>query len=437
MRLTTKMLVSDSVLGETQKQESLDLRFLNIVIVNDFAHVNGGAAKVAIGSAVGLAERGHTVTFLSAVRPVAPELDKPRLRVQLTDQYDIKGDPNRFRAATQGLWNHKAMAAIRDAVQEFDPEKTIIHIHGWSKALSSSVARQVGHQRFPIVLTLHDYFYACPNGGFFNFQTNKICELRALSAACVRENCDRDGYSQKLWRTVRQVIQNRYGFADAQIKHFISLSHLSEQLLRPYLPEGATLYRVPNPVEMKKEQPVAVGDNAQFVAVGRLSPEKGFALLAAATASIQADVTFVGDGPERSRIKSIYPRATITGWQPASVVEKYLRSARALVLPSLWYEAQPVSVLEAAAVGLPSIVPDDCAARELVDDGETGFWFRGGDLTDLVHKMTLLQDVSTAATMGRRAFERYWEQPFTMERHIKSLENCYRSVLQSRNQCQA
>jgi len=405
---------------------------LEVIVVNDFAHINGGSAKVAIESAVGLRNRGHDVTFFAAVPPVAKELEQSGIRVVSTGQYDIKSDPRRLRAAMQGVWNGKASQAMQIILRDRDPDKTVVHIHGWNKALSSSVIRQAALRRFAVVITLHDYFYACPNGGFFNFPRNEICSLQAMSAACLRENCDRDSYSHKLWRTVRQIIQNEFGLGAEGIRHFICLSDLSENILRSYLPANAHIYHVPNPVEFQRQDSVSVRDNSQFMAVGRLSREKGFVLLAEAGALIGANATFVGDGPERAAIEKTYDRAIVTGWQQADKVRKYLQTARALVLPSLSYEVQPISILEAAALGGPAIVADTCAARDGVEDGVTGLLFRGGDAADLAEKMAQLQDNDLVARLGRRAYEKYWENPSTMERHLAALEDCYRAVLRSR-----
>jgi len=401
---------------------------LDILLLNDFAHVNGGAAQVAISEATGLAERGHRVSFLAAVGPVVSELRASGVQVILTEQFDIKSDPNRLRAATQGLWNPRAAGELANLLAGASPKTAIIHIHGWCKALSSSVIRQAVSAGFRVVMTLHDYFYACPNGGFFNAPKREICHLRPLSVACLRENCDRDGYPQKLWRSLRQYVQNGPG-TFPEIRHFITLSDFSENILRPFLPTEATLHRVPNPIEVEHKPPVEVGRNTRFLAVGRMSAEKGLSLLARAAADVGSDVTFVGDGPCRDEILAIYPKAEVTGWSPRQEVERQFQQARALVFPSLWYEAQPLVVGEAAARGVPAIVPDQCAAREWIVDGVTGLCFRSGDVSDLKEKMILLQDRETAGRMGRAAYDRYWVDPHTRSRHITTLERCYESVL--------
>lgn len=405
----------------------------DVVIVNDYAYVNGGAAQVALSSAIALAERGRRVTLLAAAGPISQDLEKAGIRVAFTNQYDIKSDPIRLRAATQGVWNPRAARFMREVLQGCDPVHTIVHVHGWSKALSSSAIHAAAEMNFAVVITLHDYFYACPAGGFYNFQRRETCTLQPLSTACLRENCDRDGYPEKLWRSARQGVQNYFGFRNEELRYFIALSEISEKVLRPFLPADARLYRIPNPVDMVQEAPVDVARNTQFISVGRLSPEKGFGMFARAAKELGCEATFVGEGPSRGEIKSIYPRAQITGWQTRHEVTNYLRSARVLVFPSLWYEAQPLAVLEAAALGVPAIVPDRCAARELVEPNVTGLWFKSGDSYDLQEKMASLQDPQVAGRMGRAAYERYWKAPFTMERHVNLLEACYESVLGDRS----
>jgi glycosyltransferase involved in cell wall biosynthesis len=408
-----------------------ELGTLDVVVVNDFAHVNGGAAEVALSSAVGLAGRGHKVTLLAAVAPVAPELGESGVRVVLTDQFDIKSDPNRLRAAFQGIWNPRAAKQTSRVLAHCDPKCTIVHVHGWCKALSSSVVREADRLGFRVVLTLHDYFYTCPSGGFFNFPQEKICHLRPLSTACILENCDRDGYAQKLWRSLRQEVQNTVGsFGD--IRFFITLSDFSEEILRPLLPPDATLYRVPNPINVERRPAVDVARNQQFVALGRMSAEKGLTLLARAAADLGCELTVIGDGPSRQEVCSLYPRTRVTGWLSKSEVTQHLGLARALVFPSIWYEAQPLVVGEAAASGVPAIVPDQCAAREWVVNGITGLWFESGSVSDLTAKMTQLQDSETAGRMGRAAYENYWRSPATMTKHIEKLETCYQSILHSR-----
>src|SRR6185369_473874 len=325
---------------------------MNIVVVNDFAHVNGGVAQVALSSAQALAERGHRVFLLTAVRAPGQPADAQagRLEIVSTDQQEIAADANRVRAATQGLWNIKAQRVMRSLLERCDPGDTIIHLHGWTKALSSSVIREGVRRGYPMITTLHEYFSACPNGGFFNYQTLASCPLVPLSAACICTHCDSRSYPQKLWRVARQVVQHSAGSFPEHTRHFITLSRFSERILKPYLASDAVIHPVRNPICVARGKAAPIENNSGFIFVGRLSPEKGGVLMASAAASLKLPVTFVGDGPMREKVVSTYRSAQMLGWLPGDQVLAELRRARALVLPSLWYEAQPLVVGEAAAL---------------------------------------------------------------------------------------
>ena len=187
---------------------------------------------------------------------------------------------------------------------------------------------------------------------------------------------------------------------------------------------------MPNPIEAVQGPPADVASNSSFVCIGRLSFEKGGTLLAHAACELGIPLTFVGDGPMKDDIVRAYPEATFTGWLNSSSVGMQMQQARALVLPSLCYETQGLVVSEAAARGLPAIVPDRCAARDTVVDGVTGLWFRSGDHYDLRDKLRFLHErPELAARMGRAAYERFWANPPTVDRHVVELEAVYNMIL--------
>ena len=125
-------------------------------------------------------------------------------------------------------------------------------------------------------------------------------------------------------------------------------------------------------------------------------------MLARCAVAERLSVVFVGSGELTDKVKEITPQAGVTGWVGRGQILAYLRSSRALVFPSLWYETLGLVVLEAAANGVPGIVPDTCAAREIVMDGVTGLHFRGGDQQDLRGKMRQLRDPLVARNLGER-----------------------------------
>ncbi|HJR77232.1 MAG TPA: glycosyltransferase family 4 protein [Nitrospiraceae bacterium] len=402
---------------------------MNIIIVSDFAHVSGGNAAVALTSASGLARQGHAVTVFAGVGPVGAEIASGPVKVICTGQQAIADDPRRTRAVVQGIWNVKAARMMAEALRSMDLSRTVVHVHGWDKALSSSVVRTALSLGAKVVCTFHDYVSVCPNGGFYNHSRDEICRLRPLSLACVMESCDRRGYGQKLWRVVRHSVQRRWGLLPDAVKHVVVVSDFSRRVLEPFLPAGIRIHPVPNMIGVIRTTPAAPADNSAYVMVGRMSREKGPHLLASVAGRTGWSVKFIGDGESVTDIRRLAPGATVTGWLSRDAVLKEIAQARALIFPSLWYEGEPLVILEAAALGIPAVVADSCAARDLVIDGETGLYFRSGDDRDLQSVMERLQDRDLVRRMGEAAYGRYWSNPRSLERHLADLERVYELVL--------
>jgi glycosyltransferase involved in cell wall biosynthesis len=404
---------------------------MNVVILNDSASVNGGAAKVALEEARALASVGHQVYLVCGVGPVAQELDDhENLMVHCVGSYDILTDPNRLRAMARGWWNPVSGKYVEDLLDSLSPRNTVVHVHNFSKSLSSSVMRAALDRRFALIITLHDFQLACPTGNLFLHNKQQKCTLQPMSTACIRTNCDQRSYQHKLWRVGRQAVQNRFGQIPAGAKHFIYHSQTARDLLRKYLPSDAAFYGLPIAIEMDYVPPADVFVNDKFIFLGRLVREKGPELFARAAAAEQVPCQFVGEGIARAAIARANPDAILSGWMSHRDCMHALRSARALVFPSLWYETLGMVVLEAAALGVPSIVPDSCAARESVVDGVTGFYFRSGDESDLRAKIAKLKDPEVAARMGKAAHERFWTPPgWSIESHRQRLESIYSQVL--------
>lgn len=398
-----------------------------IVILNDYASLTGGSSAVAIASAVGLAARGYRVTYFACVGPVAPALrDVPNLEVHCLDQPELTRNPSRLDAFFSGLRNKRAVAALDRILRDRDPARTIVHAHTWTKALSPYALDRVAALRFPLYVTLHDFFMSCPNGGFFEYPTGRICRRTPLSGACLRCSCDRRSYLQKLWRSYRTYLQNRRLKIPARVTRYLGVSDFSAKILRPHLPPGGSVAVVRNPVECPDEGPADVRWNRTFVFVGRLVPEKGVRLFAQAIRRTGLPAVFIGDGELREELHELCPEARFTGWLTPEATRAELRRARALVFPSLWYETLGLVAVEAMAAGVPAIVADGCAATDYVRHDENGVHFAHGSVEALAAAMlTLANDAPLAARLGAAAYRWYWSDPWTVDRHVDDLLTHY------------
>ena len=405
---------------------------LTIVICSDFGAITGGQAKVAIESAIGLKKQGHRVLFFAATGPADLSLAEAGVEVHCLGQHDLLGNPSRIAAAVQGTWNWAAAAALGRLLASVPRENSIIHVHSWAKALSPLIAEPIRKSGLPAVYTLHEFFLSCPNGGFYNYQKSKICTLTPLSAQCWLTHCDARNYARKLWRNARLFYAQKIAHLPEAFSDFITISAFQRRIVEPYIPARARLHRLSNPINVEalgqKSDPTA-GD---ILFVGRLSPEKGTFLFAEAARKIGLVPTFVGDGPIAAELAARFPEARLLGWQKEDAVRRLMRGARTLVFPSLWYEGQPLTILEAKALGLPIIVADSCAGSDEVENGVTGLWFKSGDVEDLARALAELRDDARVTAMSHAAYQAYWAEPKTLDRHVEGLVSIYQGMLDAR-----
>ena len=191
----------------------------NVIIVNDFNYIQGGASKVAIDTARLLKDNGINVYFFSAVNKSEKNIDG--ITYVTTNQNEALKEKNKIKGIINGIYNLKARKEFKRLLLSLDKNETVIHIHGWTKALSSSVFDIAFKMNFKVVLTLHDYFTACPNGGYFDYKENKICKRKPLSWQCIECNCDSRNYGFKIYRLIRQFVQNKIVKLNKKLQKFI------------------------------------------------------------------------------------------------------------------------------------------------------------------------------------------------------------------------
>jgi len=402
-----------------------------VVILVDHGYVSGGQSKVAIESALGLAAEGLRTIFFAACGPLDPRLEQAGIETVCLEQHDILNNPSRGAAAAQGTWNAKAAAVLKQLLARLPRENTIVHMHGWAKAISPSVAGPIRASGLPAVYTMHEYFLVCPNGGLYDFQKDEVCRLEPMSAACWARHCDSRNYPFKLWRNARLLVAQMAGLG-ACFGDFILISDLEEKLLAGRLPKGAEAHRVCNPVEVEPLGQKPEPASGETIFVGRLSAEKGAPLFAQAARLAGVSPVFVGDGPIAGELARDYPEAKLLGWRSPAEVRAALRAARLLVFPSLWYETLGLSPLEAKGLGTPAIVSDVCAAKDEISNEVEGLWFRSGDVAALAAALERAKDDALVTRLSRGAYKGYWRNPPTLRRHVAETLAVYEGMLARR-----
>ncbi len=157
--------------------------------------------------------------------------------------------------------------------------------------------------------------------------------------------------------------------------------------------------------------------------VGLLTPRKGVLDLLEASAQLTAEgveheLCLLGGTPDEGPaaaepvLEAAEGRATLLGTRPPEEMPAAYATADVFCLPS-WWEAMPMSVLEAMAAGLPVVATDVGDVARLVDDGATGYLVSPQSPDELAAALRkLILDPERAREMGTAGRERV-EQHFS------------------------
>lgn len=392
---------------------------LNVIVVNDFNYIQGGASKVAIDTAKLLYENNVNVTLFSATH----KENNYNFKQVCTNQKECLKDG--LRGALRGIYNFKVKKEFTKLLNSFDRKNTIIHVHGWTKSLSSVIFKVAARKKFKIVLTLHDYFTSCPNGGFYNYQKCEICHKNSLTLDCIKTNCDSRNYFVKVYRCIRQFVQ-KINMKD--LKNYIYISDFSKNILSKNL--DGNFYKLYNPIPKEKKDIIDITKNDYYVFVGRIDKEKGVELFCEAMERLNKKAKVIGDGTLRESLKDKFKNIDFVGWKNSEEVEEYMMGAKALVFPSRWYEGAPLTILESLALGLPCVVSDKCAAIDFINDGN-GMSF-DGTVEDLIEKIKIYE-TKNLKKLSQSAYDNYWKDPFDINKYYKNLIKIYKKIVLENN----
>ena len=336
----------------------------NVVILSEFPEIDGGGVAVAIDTACLLAQHGLNVYYFSGAGNPDPRLlSSPNIKVVSTGQSHIFHDKNRLRAFVNGIYNFKAARILRELLATLDKEETVVHVHCWARLLSPSVFKAANDMGFRIFITIHDYLLSCPDWNFYDNHARQICERTPMSLKCFLCNCDkRQNYVHKVYRFFRQYVQN--WIVKRINMGYIFISEFSKHQLLRRMPAPKNQFFVRNPIYYYDRFRIEAENNSIFLYIGRLDHEKGVENFCRAVHNTGVQAVMIGDGPLYDELKAQYPEITFTGWLDKAHIREWLKRARCLVFPSVWYEVSPLVPLEVNAYGLPVIASDCCAASD-------------------------------------------------------------------------
>ena len=332
--------------------------------------------------------------------------------------------------ALDTLWSGRTVDEIETLINDVRPD--VIHSHNTFPLISPSLYWTASKAGIPVIQTLHNFRLLCPQAMFL--REGRVCEdcLGKVPWRGAVRACYRDSIAQSSVLAGMTTAHRLLGTWQNKVTRFIALNDFCRnKFIEGGLPADKILVK-PNFVDwtegVKSTNHKTSG--CPFLFVGRLSEEKGISVLMRATKVMEGDIALrvAGDGADLNLLAGV-GGVTSLGAVSGDAVRGEMNQALALVMPSIWYENFPRTLVEAFACGLPVIASRLGALAELVVDGETGLLFEPGNADDLANKLRWAKaNPSKMAEMGKNARRKY-EAEFTEERNYAQLVVIYHEAI--------
>lgn len=363
---------------------------MKILLVNKFHWLKGGSEKYYFELAKLLKEHGHDVAFFS-----------------MKDEKNIKtGDKEYFvepidlntgskLKALDVIYSKENKKKMEEALEDFKPD--IVHLNNFQRQLSCSIIDPIKKRKIPIVFTAHDVQAICPAITMMDNDMN-ICEqcMNGKYINCIKKKCNKGSTLKSVIGALEGSFYRKNKIYTEKIDYIITPSEFYKtKLVEDGINENK-IKALHNFVELSQYD-VKTIDEGYALYFGRLSKEKGILNLIDAFSKLEKGTLYIaGEGPEKETIeyiiedKNLKDRVKLLGFLNSDEMKEKISKCKFVVVPSIWYENCPYSVMETLAIGKPVIGADIGGIPELVKNNESGLIYKYDDINDLANKIKSL-----------------------------------------------
>ncbi len=404
---------------------------MKILMVNKFFYIKGGSETYYFALKRLLEAQGHTVIDFSMQDEKNFTSKYSKYFVENVNYNSAEGLKKNLKAGFNIVYSKEAKKKFEQLVIATRPD--IIHLHIFQHQLSPSILDVIKKYNLPTVYTAHDLKMLCLN--YKMMHHGKICEeckgqkyYRCAVNKCVKESFAKscinvaEGYIHK-WRHSYDVIDK-----------IITPSAFYKKKFEEFGIPSKRVVHIPNFLDTEKPEVNKTDDCEEYyLYFGRLSEEKGVLTLLRAFQGINAKLYIVGTGPIKSDIEEYIlaesiKNVKVLGFMSGQPLKDIVGNAKAVILPSEWYENGPYSAIEALQMGRPIIGADIAGIPELVDGN--GYLFKSGSPGDLKEQIEKMEGLTEAEYQKLKSNSyKLFLNSYTKETHYKELEKIYLSVL--------
>lgn len=409
---------------------------MKILLVNKFHYLNGGSEKYYFELGKLLKEHGNEVAYFSMK-------DDRNIKTGDKEYFVEKIDLNTGSKlkALDVIYSKENYKKMQEAIDDFKPD--IVHLNNFQRQLSASIVDCCKKNNIPMVFTAHDMQAICPAISMMDAEKN-ICEkcMNGKYINCFKKKCIKNSTLKSVLGAYEGKYYRRKKVYTEKIDHIITPSIFYKN---KFIEDGVSdkkLDAIHNFINLK-DYYLQIEDEEYVLYSGRLAKEKGILNLVEAFSNLVKNnenlenikLYIAGDGPERENIENtiksnkLENKIILLGYLNQKDLREYTRKCRFLVVPSIWYENGPYSVIETQAIGKAIIGSNIGGISEMVLDNQNGLTYKFDDIKELESNMKkLFEDKELADKFGKSAKE-FACKEYNPDLYYEKIEKIYKNVL--------
>ncbi len=335
---------------------------MRVLLVNKFYYPRGGDCMVVINTERLLRQHGHEVAIYAM--HYGQNMDCATAPYFASEVQFAGCIGHKMAALKRTLGMGDIVPSFKKMLRDFNPD--VVHLHNIHSYLSPAVAKAAKEHGCRVVWTMHDYKLMCP--AYVCRLDGRPCEqcITGSKTGVIKNRCMKGSLAASAVAWLEAVKWNRKTL-ERYTDTYICPSRFMAGMMEKAGFSSKKIAVIPN---FTNAQVSEAKREDYYCYAGRLSPEKGVDALLEAATHLPYRLKVAGTGPLEEELRARYAgndNIEFVGQLDSQGVTQLLARAHASVLPSQWYENNPLGVIESLMAGTPVVGTDMGGIPELID----------------------------------------------------------------------
>lgn len=353
---------------------------MRILLSNKFYYRRGGDCVCTISLEELLKENGHEVAIFSMQHP---ENLPNKYSDYFPSEVRFKSISGIYKTFTRPFGSNDVKKRFQALINNFKPD--IVHLHNIHTQLSPIIGEIAAKNGIKVIWTLHDYKLICPRYDCLR-NGELICEEcftdkgKVLAYNCMKNSKIASCIAHKEATTWSHERLENF------TTHFIAPSQFMADKMAQAGFSPSKLNTLCNFIDIEKTYRNEYEKGDYYCYIGRLSHEKGIRTLIEAANQLPYKLKVIGGGELETELRELAnEHIEFVGFKQWDEIKEIVGKARFSVIPSEWYENNPLSVIEAQCLGTPVLGTNIGGIPELIEENISGMIFESRNSIDLKH----------------------------------------------------